>query len=529
MLACLVPIWCYAALPIGSFDVGTPSLIAGWAKDPDFDGAIICHVYVDSQLVKVLLANKTRSDIGSHAFNWIPPPFGPKSHSIVVYAIGVDATGRPDGENPSLAHSPRNFTAGCEGIAGDALAWCKGVVPYWQNRQRDVVMVGNNNVRAAVNMAYGGAIFQLYDSDWQTNLLDEHGGAANQLSIWGYEDKGPSAWFRKPSPPGNPPAACDPTPYQTQDACINGSNTTECVVRCCSQGSHVADCKTVKPCGGWTAGAPWNPIQAQGSDCGWGRDRGSNNATWNWESENGSASASGGGGNRNSTGSVLHTTVPQGYHFTKNGPSTPLQMEQWISAGDTADPQAPYLEMRYRLRYEEGPVWGATTQEIPAIFTAHGMTGKYYYALDGGGGAVTVHDGSPKSFARFPNRSSYPHPEYIGTLAESWWGVCDAAGASCVTGACFDELCVEASLSDNGSGSGYITPIGLFGISPANPIQWTVYLFPYRWDAVVAGKSIRDWIQQLQSEHRHADRAPVPGPATIDIAVSAGPRPLLRP
>jgi hypothetical protein len=251
-------------------DKGSSVLIAGWAKDPDFDGPILCHVYVDGQLVKILLANETRSDVGAHAFGWIPPPYGPTSHDVVVYAIGVDATGRPDGQTPSLDHSPRTFTAGCEGIAGDALVWCNGVVPYWQNRQRDTVMVGNINVRAAVNMAYGGAIFQLYGADWQTNLLDEHGGAANQLSIWGYENKGPSAWFRKPFPPGNPPATCDPVPYPTQDACTNssagtnsssaganstssggsGSNNIECVARCCSQGAHVANCKTIKPCGG---------------------------------------------------------------------------------------------------------------------------------------------------------------------------------------------------------------------------------------------------------------------------------------
>ena len=241
-------------------------------------------MYVDGQLVKVIFANETRSDVGAHAFNWIPPPFGPSSHSVIVYAIGVDATGRPDGQNASLDHCPRSFTAECEGIVGDALAWCQGVIPYWQNRQHDAVMVGNKNVRAAVNMAYGGAIFQLYNSDWQTNLLDEHGGAANQLSIWGYEVKGPDAWFRKPQIPGNPALACAPMPYPTQDSCTIDSHAF--VLRCCSQGAHVDDCKTIRLCGGWTTGAPWNPIQAQGLDCGWGRDRGSNNATWRWVSEN---------------------------------------------------------------------------------------------------------------------------------------------------------------------------------------------------------------------------------------------------
>jgi hypothetical protein len=134
--------------------------------------------------------------------------------------------------------------------------------------------------------------------------------------------------------------------------------------------------------------------------CGWGRDRGSNNATWRWENEDGSiintstssntlstspSSSSESSGidtssnSSNATGTVLYTTIPRGYHFTKDGPSTPLRMEQWIRAGSSSTPEAPYLTMRYRLTYaEEGPAWGATTQEIPAIFTAHGEGGEVH-------------------------------------------------------------------------------------------------------------------------------------------------------
>ena len=48
--------------------------------------------------------------------------------------------------------------------------------------------------------------------------------------------------------------------------------------------SHIVYCRLIADCGsaggGWTAGAPFNPIQAQGQSCGWDKHTGSSVIEW---------------------------------------------------------------------------------------------------------------------------------------------------------------------------------------------------------------------------------------------------------
>jgi hypothetical protein len=100
--------------PFGALDTANGYVIKGWAKDPDYNGPISVHVYIDGVLYESLLADMDSGDVGKHRFDWEIPPFGYGSHEVAVYAIGVDANGYPDGNNPALSGSPKTFNIGCD-------------------------------------------------------------------------------------------------------------------------------------------------------------------------------------------------------------------------------------------------------------------------------------------------------------------------------------------------------------------------------------------------------------------------------
>ncbi len=63
--------------------------VRGWARDPDYAGAIDVHVYVDGHVVTGVLANRLRSDVGAHGFWAATPPLPAGSHTVCVYAINA--------------------------------------------------------------------------------------------------------------------------------------------------------------------------------------------------------------------------------------------------------------------------------------------------------------------------------------------------------------------------------------------------------------------------------------------------------
>lgn len=479
----ILPVYVYADPPTGWLDVVSAGQVAGWAEDPDYDGPIQVHIYVSGTIVKGLEAGDWRKDVGFHGYNWSPPPFGPGpdsllGHEFIVYAIGVDSTGQPDGENPALFGTPKYLDAGCAGLTGDALVWCEGVKSYWQKRQTDTEMLANQFIRVGVNKSYGGTIFQVYDNDWQNNLTLEHGGAAIQLSLWGYDDIGTgSRWYARYFDNG----ICDSTPYLTQAECLDAGNI-ECVERCCYLGTHINDCITSIPCNGWSVGAPWNPIQAQvGPEChDWSQDPSNDIADSSWI---------------NKTFYTLHDFP---YHFTSNQPPEPMTMEQWVT------PDTGFVEIIYRVTYSGNITWSFHPQELPAIFTADGMMRHYYYY--GGdspftGDSVTHIVGPPRSYLRFPGHDIYGHPDYIDYAREGWWGVCDENKDRCLTVAAFDIIFNEASLHDTEEeNAGYITPLGYFPIEPGMDISWKLYLFPYKYDEIIGGKTVRQRIYELATD-----------------------------
>jgi hypothetical protein len=93
---------------------------------------------------------------------------------------------------------------GCAGLSGDPWAWCDGNPAYWEDRQSDTEYLVGTHVRVGVSPTDGGTVLQLFDGDWSQNLLMEHGGAAIQLSIWGYDPVGGTGYFGQ--------SWCDATP-----------------------------------------------------------------------------------------------------------------------------------------------------------------------------------------------------------------------------------------------------------------------------------------------------------------------------
>jgi hypothetical protein len=105
----------------------------------------------------------------------------------------------------------------------------------------------------------------------------------------------------------------------------------------------------------------------------------------------------------------------------------------------------------------------------------------------------------------------------LGFLTEHWWGICNSARTQCVTIAAFDRQIEKAAAkrfsSTHTSNGGYIAPIGYFDMYPSFSKSFNIYVFPYRYDAVVAGKTVRSHIYDLAGienalHYRHLQQLP---------------------
>jgi hypothetical protein len=460
-----------AAPPDGSLDAATPQVVGGWARDRDYGGPVNVHIYIDGVFHKALVANTPRPDLPcACAWSWTPPPLGMGRHRVEAYAIGVDAQGNANGENHALSNGPRYIQDGCNGLVvpgqgGTAHEWCLNNNAYWINRPTDTLYLSNRNLRFGVNRSYGGTIFELYDDDHNENLILEHGGGAMQLSLWGYDARGPAAYWYT--------GGCgDPTPYPDAASC-EARHPGQCMLLCCSEGAHVASCGSVQSCA-FGAGAPWNPIQAQASGCGW------DNPT-------------------NDVSAVGVHENPPWIHIVKNNPQQFTKSDAFpdLTWEQVARLMPAGIQVDYVVRYTGSRVLTEHPQEMPALFPANGIHAQYSFYEGGspwtGGGVRTIGDPGRAS-VRMPGRNLTG--SYLAELSESWISVCDAGNTRCLTLASFSPLIREVVLG-TGDGQAYLTPMGLYAITPGLDISWTVYVFPYRYDQVVEGMSIRDHIREL--------------------------------
>jgi hypothetical protein len=476
-----------AAQAEGHLDSATGSVIGGWARDPDHTGPIAVHIYIDGEIAHAMLADALRPDLPyadqDHGFTWTPPFLGSGTHRVNVYAIGVDASGAPDGINPDLTGSPTSFTGSCAGASEPALTWCGGVPAYYRDRAADTEYLFNDQLRVGVNGSYGGAILELYGADHSFNLLAEHGGGAVQLSVWGYEERGSDGWFAYGD------GVCDPSSYGSEAAC-QAAGHGACRLWCCDQGAHVADCRSVDSCVDWGAGAPFNPIQAQARDCGW--DSSSNDVD-----------------SLTVSGSTVTTRKSGPYHFTKSSSFPGMVFEQATTLHDA------YVEIDYRITYSGPYTLSEHPQEIPAVFPGAGMNHSYHYytgpnPYTDAGGAVTSSVGaSDAPLLGITGREPWPHGSVDETISEHWVSACDASAARCLTLAVFSEQYREIDLAGYpGDGYGYLTPLGGFPIEPGLDESFTAYLFPGRYDATIAGRTVRQWIFDLAAAELPPEEEP---------------------
>jgi hypothetical protein len=463
--------------PTGVLDGAGGGIIGGWAYDPDYAGSIRVNIYLDGSLVQVAYANNYRSDLvgvcpkenGYCGFTWnysssqgfgVGNFNGTGKHQLIAYGVGVDASGLADGQNVALSGSPKAFTDGCSylGTNSDAIGWCNNNPSYWTARQTDTTLLGNDGVHVGVDKSYGGAIFQLQGENfeqaqrgnvvWGKNLLTENGGGAQQLSLWGYDSA--------------------------------ATGFTKCF----------AD--TQRPI--------WNPIQAQGQNCGWADTTNDVTHACYVADDNPTSDCS------SPTGSTYFTQQDNPNNFTLIASSVSgLTFKQWVT------PYPGYVKVRYQATADPNtfnfnnehtsPVqWSSPQpQEIPALFTSEGISASFFsyigsspYSNDT---ITTFASTTTQRFLKLPNASYYPHDSHgsgqtsyeAGCATENWWGVCDANQTNCVTVATFDDgIAEEGSIYEfpSNAAEGYISPIGSFGLQSGVSYNWSVYVFPYRYDQV---------------------------------------------
>ncbi len=343
---------------------------------------------------------------------------------------------------------------------------------FMPTRERATLYLFNDYLRAGLNRSFGGAMFELYGTDG-VNLIQQHGGSAVQLSLWGVDEaaSGRSHFTT---------VRCDPTPYPDPATCLGANDGLPCAPGA-TAGAQISDCITETTCSTWSAGAPWNPIQAIASGCRWNGP--SNDVDLAMERR----------------GRVtLAKNAPN--QFTK---STAFPGLTWSVSGNVPS-RRPYVELVYDVRYD-GPVGVKIhNQEIPALFADAVIDHWYYYYRDSqaysdGRGSVTrlrADFGTQIKLAGRTVELPKPAPAFYQEATEEWMSICNREEDRCMTVATFTPEIPVFSLKGR-----YITPLARFAIPSGFKAQWKIYLFPYRYDAVVAGQSVREWIYQLKQEN----------------------------
>lgn len=523
----------YAAAPIGSFEVLSGNTISGWAADDDFSGPIMLHLYVDGSFNDVFWADKLTSSHGNHGFQYTFYPFGPGNHRFEIYAIGVDQNGSPNNENMILPGSPKNLITGCVDITDSYTNqdWCKNAPQYWQNRQQDTVILANKYVKIGIDKAIGGMSLQLYSQDRSYNLLDEHAGSALQLSLYGYDTTGGDVfkWFGAQY---FPPQICNTTRFDTESECKKSFST--CVPRHFAYGKHVADCQTVQIRNYQDVAFPWDPAQS-GEIC-----------------PNGQCHTK----PLTSSTYLNISDYHDGYHTILEAPGdysktningvdgfSGLTFDQTTTLGDA------YVTLNYRIAYSGPYNMAKHMQELPSLSTSKDLNSHYYYYA----GSQPFSDASSsitevyppidqESFLALPgyktdNFPRNPAPQDygvywdlqnpLGHATEGWATHCSNDNSKCITIAVFNPMIQRISIrnfhgADTSQGT-YFSPTTPFAITPGLDLTFKVYIFPYKYDTIINGKSIRERIFELAK----GDGAVVSTPTQVPTATSLPTKPLV--
>jgi hypothetical protein len=314
--------------------------------------------------------------------------------------------------------------------------WCSVVPGFRTNVLTDTHYLYNPYVSIGLNRSFGGASFELYGADPRHNLIFPHGGAAMQLSLYGY-----------------------------------GTNNEH-------QGLAIS-------CGPAFENWPFNPIMAVVEDCWW--DGPSNDIQW---------------ADLYQDATTLHMGKFNPNNYSKR---PPLQNLFWAEAAHV-DPGKPYVRMDYHISYSASATITMIPhpQEMPAFFTASGVNYAYTYVNDQSQ-LTTITQPNSQFSTRLPNRTNYWNETPVWpTNKEEWISVCDQSSTRCVTMAAFSpasKYLTGGLFSDPWSAteSGYINTYGVFALVPGTEVFFSVYIFPYKHDQIVAGKTVRQWVADLKA------------------------------
>ncbi len=476
-----------AVAPVGNVDSVDNGVIYGWALDSDLDGPIPVHIYVDGKLLEDVLANIPREvGVGVHGFSYKYAPLGYGNHKVEVYAIGVNSNNGADGQNTLL--NVKYINTGCNGLVADENEWCRNNNNYWVNRQRDTTYLWNQHIRIGINNSYGGLISQLYSNDRSFNLIEEHGGSAVQISLYGYDlTKGNGGYYFV-----SDGSIC--TKYNSQAECQNANGGKACAPRGAANGDHVANCSSVRTCNGVDAGWPFNPIQAQAIGCAW--EHASNDVSY-------SASC---GAN------CWETTLNNPANYSKSTSFNGMVINQKVSLVDV------YAKVDYKITYSGPYTLSEHGQEIPAFFTNAGVDKTYQFYNGNSPGNLNspvtdvALDVGDRTLA-FPSYNQGAQP--YDRSKEYWMGVCNQDSSKCVTIASFSPEVKQVTMKKMADTGSYIGPIGFFNIYPGMNKNITLYIFPYKYNAVINGKSIRQRILELAVANGIQIVAPIAVPTVV--------------
>jgi hypothetical protein len=357
-------------------------------------------------------------------------------------------------------------------------------------------IIENRFLTVGVSEQYGGTIFEIKDSQGR-NKIDVHGGSAVQLSIWGYDT---TSIFRNIFPGVSSAPKMNP---------VKGLSPTE-ETACNSE----ALIKT-----GPLAGLiPWNPIMAQDSNCSWDLY------------------------GANHVDEIVKTQLlisikkvsPMYFNISSSlegqfRSDTGATGLTWWQTVEIPSQQTPYVKITYRMKYDNDQAGiGFHNQEIPAIFNRF-KNGSVNYFYDGN----QPYQDSQSVVSRIPSsensavlvlpgqKDSYIHTEdeRIIQATEAWQSVCRSGtnedSRDCLTIVTFSPIAKAIS-----QGRVYNTILGQFALGNHFDQTWSIYIFPYRYDEVLNGKTVRDYIYILAETERIIQPQPTPKPEPVPVMPS---------
>jgi hypothetical protein len=309
------------------------------------------------------------------------------------------------------------------------------------NRQVQTQAMQNRWIWLGVDKHYGGFIGQLYGSDRTVPLLQEHGGAGLQLSLWGYTNE--------------------------------------------TTGRTGSNCDASDP----TAAHEWNPMQASGNH---DLTDTNHNQSCNWDLH---PTEDLGSGLSYANGAWSINTKQEPGDFHKKGFFPGLMYEQTVTVPDSE----PYAKITYAVSYTGSDLTGfLDRQESPAIHTANGISHYGYYKLANSNDVTRIEmasNGGQHQIALNTTDGWWGACDSTETHC-----VTIASFQPGGTSAQFD-LSVLPAWEDGLPKVGYLTLRSYFNMTDgtSSPIGISIYVFPYKWDTAINGMTVKQRIDYIRT------------------------------